>query len=66
VARIMTQGEVSGLHVVRVEARAMASEPVEKQAGATGVEGEPDSRRESRLVGGEEPTRGNTSSSKTM
>jgi hypothetical protein len=33
---------VSGPHEVRVEERAVASEPWEKQAGATGVEGEPD------------------------
>jgi hypothetical protein len=40
--RVTTQDEASGTHVVRVEARAVACEPWEKQAGATGVEGELD------------------------
>jgi hypothetical protein len=48
-ARVTSQGEVSRPHGVRVEARAVASEPREKQAGATGVEGESDqTQRESR------------------
>jgi hypothetical protein len=42
VEQVTTQGEVFGPHVVRVEARAVASEPGEKQVGVTGVEGELD------------------------
>jgi hypothetical protein len=40
-ARVTTQDEVSRPHAVRVEARAVASEPREGRSGATGVEEEP-------------------------
>jgi hypothetical protein len=45
-ARVTAQGEVSGSHVVLVEARAVASEPSEKLVGATKVEGEPNQTQE--------------------
>jgi hypothetical protein len=41
-AWVTTQGEASGPHVVQVEARVVAPEPGEKQAGATGVKRQPD------------------------
>jgi hypothetical protein len=39
---VTTQGEASGPHMVRVEARAVVLERREERPRATGVEGEPD------------------------